>query len=106
MAKKSKIVKNEQRRATVAHYAEHRAEIRDILRRPSSTATQRADAQAALHGCPATPARCGCATGMPSTGVPAGTCGSSACRGYGYVSSPTTVNCPEYGRPVGSRMAG
>ncbi|MFD9114010.1 30S ribosomal protein S14 [Streptomyces bottropensis] len=37
MAKKSKIAKNEQRREVVARYAERRAELKEILRRPSTT---------------------------------------------------------------------
>jgi small subunit ribosomal protein S14 len=52
MAKTSKIAKNEQRRATIARYAERRARIKDILRRPSSTDEQRADAQTALQRLP------------------------------------------------------
>jgi small subunit ribosomal protein S14 len=52
MAKTSKIVKNEQRRKTVARYAERRAELKDIIRRPSSTPEERAAAQAALQRLP------------------------------------------------------
>lgn len=52
MAKTSKIVKNEHRRKTVARYAERRAELKDIIRRPSSTPEERAAAQAALQRLP------------------------------------------------------
>ncbi|MGB0878712.1 MAG: 30S ribosomal protein S14 [Mycobacterium sp.] len=52
MAKKSKIAKNEQRRAIVARYAERRAELKEIIRRPSSTAEQRRVAQTALQRLP------------------------------------------------------
>jgi small subunit ribosomal protein S14 len=52
MAKTSKMVKNEQRRKTVARYAERRAELKDIIRRPSSTPEERAAAQAALQRLP------------------------------------------------------
>ncbi|MGB0437959.1 MAG: 30S ribosomal protein S14 [Mycobacterium sp.] len=52
MAKKSKIAKNEQRRAIVARYAERRAELKEIIRRPSSTAEQRRAAQTALQRLP------------------------------------------------------
>ncbi len=45
MAKKSKVVKNERRRATVARYAERRAELKEIIRLPSSSSDQRAAAQ-------------------------------------------------------------
>ncbi|OBH55251.1 30S ribosomal protein S14 [Mycobacterium colombiense] len=45
MAKKSKIVKNDRRRAVVARYAERRAELKEIIRSPASTAGQRAAAQ-------------------------------------------------------------
>lgn len=34
MAKKSKIAKNEQRRAIVERYAERRAELKEIIRSP------------------------------------------------------------------------
>lgn len=48
MAKKSKIVKNEQRRALVARYAERRAELKTIIRSPGSTVEQRITAQREL----------------------------------------------------------
>ncbi|MCB0926794.1 MAG: 30S ribosomal protein S14 [Mycolicibacterium insubricum] len=48
MAKKSKIVKNEQRALTVARYAERRTELKEIIRRPSSSAEQRLAAQQEL----------------------------------------------------------
>jgi small subunit ribosomal protein S14 len=48
MAKKSKIVKNDQRRAIVTRYAERRAELKRIIRSPTSTYEQRLDAQRAL----------------------------------------------------------
>jgi len=48
MAKKSKIVKNEQRRAVVARYAERRAELKEIIRSPRSTPEHRLEAQRAL----------------------------------------------------------
>ncbi|MEU6194211.1 30S ribosomal protein S14 [Streptomyces sp. NPDC047061] len=41
MAKKSKITKNERRQEVVARYAVRRAELKEILRRPSSTAAER-----------------------------------------------------------------
>ncbi|MBO8197026.1 30S ribosomal protein S14 [Streptomyces smyrnaeus] len=49
MAKKSKIAKNEQRRATVARYAARRAELKEILRAPSSTDAERRAALAELR---------------------------------------------------------
>jgi small subunit ribosomal protein S14 len=48
MAKKSKIARNEQRRAIVARYAERRAELKAIIRSAASTAEQRQAAQRAL----------------------------------------------------------
>jgi small subunit ribosomal protein S14 len=48
VAKKSKIVKNDRRRETVARYAARRAELKQIIRSQSSTAEQRAAAQNAL----------------------------------------------------------
>jgi small subunit ribosomal protein S14 len=48
MAKKSKIVKNDRRRAMVARYAERRAMLKEIIRSPKSTAGQRLAAQQAL----------------------------------------------------------
>ena len=52
MAKKSKIARNEQRKAIVARYAERRAELKDIVRRPSSSPEERLDAQRALQRLP------------------------------------------------------
>lgn len=52
MAKASKIAKNEQRRQMVARYAERRAELKEIIRRPSSTADERAAAVSALQRLP------------------------------------------------------
>jgi small subunit ribosomal protein S14 len=48
MAKKSKIVKNDRRRAVVAQYAERRAELKRVIRSPHSTFEQRLAAQRAL----------------------------------------------------------
>lgn len=48
MAKKSKVVKNERRRAIVARYAERRAELKEIIRSPASSTERRAAAQAEL----------------------------------------------------------
>ena len=48
MAKKSKIVKNEQRRAIVARYAERRAELKAIIAAPSTSPDRRLTAQAEL----------------------------------------------------------
>jgi small subunit ribosomal protein S14 len=52
MAKKSKIAKNEQRRQLVARHAERRAELKEIIRRPSSTREDRAAAVTALQRLP------------------------------------------------------
>lgn len=52
MAKASKIVANERRKQTVARYAERRAELKEIIRRPVSTPEQRAAAQIALQRLP------------------------------------------------------
>ncbi|UGQ13956.1 30S ribosomal protein S14 [Yinghuangia sp. ASG 101] len=41
MAKKSKIAKNDRRRAIVARYAERRAHLKEILRSPRSTDAER-----------------------------------------------------------------
>lgn len=48
MAKKSKIVKNERRRAIVARYAERRAELKAIIRSRSASPDQRVAAQTEL----------------------------------------------------------
>ena len=52
MAKTSKIVKNEQRRRLVVRYAEKRAGLKEIIRRPSSTREERAAAVSALQRLP------------------------------------------------------
>ena len=49
MAKKSKIAKNEQRQETVERYARRRAELKEIIRRPSSTEAERLAAQRELR---------------------------------------------------------
>ncbi|MFH8755980.1 30S ribosomal protein S14 [Streptomyces atroolivaceus] len=41
MAKKSKIVQNEKRRATVERYAARRARLKEIIRRPGATEAER-----------------------------------------------------------------
>ncbi|KAA0085337.1 30S ribosomal protein S14 [Mycolicibacterium sp. P9-64] len=48
MAKKSKIVKNERRREIVARYAERRAELKEIIRVPTSSSDERNAALAEL----------------------------------------------------------
>lgn len=52
MAKKSKITRNDQRRILVARYAARRTELKEIIRRPSSTDDERRAAQAALQRLP------------------------------------------------------
>ncbi|WP_405496403.1 30S ribosomal protein S14 [Streptomyces sp. NBC_00096] len=49
MAKQSKIAQNEKRKAVVARYAARRAELKEAIRRPSSTETERAAARAELR---------------------------------------------------------
>ncbi|MBB3605579.1 small subunit ribosomal protein S14 [Mycolicibacterium sp. BK556] len=48
MAKRSKIVKNDQRIAVVARYAERRAELKRIIRSPQSSADEKISAQQEL----------------------------------------------------------
>jgi small subunit ribosomal protein S14 len=48
VAKKSKIVKNDQRRVMVARYADRRAELKAIIRSPAGSYEQRLAAQRAL----------------------------------------------------------
>ncbi|MYR06446.1 30S ribosomal protein S14 [Gordonia sp. SID5947] len=52
MAKKSKIVRDRQRRAVVARYAPIRADLKRIIAAPTSTSRQRLDAQRLLRGLP------------------------------------------------------
>ncbi|MEU3254125.1 30S ribosomal protein S14 [Streptomyces sp. NPDC006997] len=49
MAKQSKIAKNEQRQRTVARYAARRAELKEIIRHPSTGAAERLAAQRELR---------------------------------------------------------
>ncbi|MFD7292216.1 30S ribosomal protein S14 [Streptomyces sp. NPDC059897] len=49
MAKKSKIAKNEKRKAVVERYAARRAELKEIVRRPGTPEPERADALAELR---------------------------------------------------------
>ncbi|WAC54498.1 30S ribosomal protein S14 [Gordonia sp. SL306] len=52
MAKKSKIIRNEQRRAVVARYADSRAKLKRVIAAPTSTTQQRLDAQRQLRHLP------------------------------------------------------
>jgi small subunit ribosomal protein S14 len=52
VAKKSKIAKNEQRKIVVARWSSRRAELKETIRRPSSSDSERAQAQAALQRLP------------------------------------------------------
>ncbi|MBB5914619.1 small subunit ribosomal protein S14 [Nocardia transvalensis] len=52
MAKKSKIERNEQRKLVVARYAERRAELKELLRKPTTPDDERAAARAALQKLP------------------------------------------------------
>ena len=81
MAKKSKIVKNDQRREIVARYAERRAELKRIIRAPGSTFEQRLAAQRALARQPrdASPVRL--RNRDAADGRPVGICASSGCPG-------------------------
>ncbi|PXX68492.1 SSU ribosomal protein S14P [Nocardia tenerifensis] len=49
MAKKSKIARNAQRALVVARYAERRAELKELIRKPGTSDTERADAHAELR---------------------------------------------------------
>lgn len=49
MAKKSKIAQNERRREIVARYADRRAELKRIIKSPSSSPEARASAQSELN---------------------------------------------------------
>ncbi|MFC8532312.1 30S ribosomal protein S14 [Nocardia sp. NPDC057227] len=52
MAKKSKIARDLQRRVIVARYAERRAELKELIRKPATPDRQRAAAQAELRKMP------------------------------------------------------
>ncbi|CAM5522808.1 30S ribosomal protein S14 [Streptomyces tanashiensis] len=52
MAKRSKIARNERRKAVVARYAERRAELKEVIRRPSTPAAAREAAVRTLAGLP------------------------------------------------------
>ncbi|MFE7517492.1 30S ribosomal protein S14 [Streptomyces sp. NPDC057540] len=49
MAKKSKIARNERRKEVVRRHAARRAELKEIIRRPSTTPADRAAAQEELR---------------------------------------------------------
>ncbi|MER6996554.1 30S ribosomal protein S14 [Streptomyces sp. NPDC000410] len=49
MAKKSKIARNERRKAVVERYAARRAELKEIIRRPGTSEAERNAAQAELR---------------------------------------------------------
>ncbi|MFI6775356.1 30S ribosomal protein S14 [Nocardia sp. NPDC050412] len=52
MAKKSKIARNEQRKQIVARHAARRAELAELIRKPSTPEEDRAAAQSALQRLP------------------------------------------------------
>lgn len=52
MAKKSKIIRNEQRRETVARFAERRSALKRTIVDPDATPEQRAQAQHELQALP------------------------------------------------------
>lgn len=52
MAKKSKIARNNQRREIVARYAARRAELKELIRKPTTPDGERQAAQAALQRLP------------------------------------------------------
>ncbi|MGE2714688.1 30S ribosomal protein S14 [Mycolicibacterium litorale] len=52
MATKGKRARNEHRRRMVARHAERRAELKDVIRRPSAPAAEKAAAMAALQRLP------------------------------------------------------
>jgi small subunit ribosomal protein S14 len=52
MAKKSKINRNEQRKKTVAKYAERRAELKATIKNPKTSPVERDDAYKALRKLP------------------------------------------------------
>ncbi|MCH8613966.1 30S ribosomal protein S14 [Arsenicicoccus dermatophilus] len=52
MAKKSKIARDQQRRAVVARYAEERADLKRTIASPSSTPQERQEAQLRLQRMP------------------------------------------------------
>ncbi|AFU05464.1 30S ribosomal protein S14 [Nocardia brasiliensis NBRC 14402] len=49
MAKKSKIARDAQRRAVVERFADRRAELKELIRKPGTSAAARAEAQAELR---------------------------------------------------------
>jgi len=52
MAKKSKIIKNEKRKAMVKRYAAKRAELKEVLRSPKSTDEAKEEAERKLRALP------------------------------------------------------
>jgi small subunit ribosomal protein S14 len=52
MAKKSKIAKNQQRKATVAKYADRRAELKAVMADVNATAEHKRAAQSGLNALP------------------------------------------------------
>jgi hypothetical protein len=98
MAKKSKIVKNDQRRRMVERHAERRAELKQIVSDPRVRLSNEHVRWPPCRRCRATPAPCACETVMPSTVARADTSASSDCPGYGSVSSHT--NATRAGAPT------
>lgn len=103
MAKKSKIVKNDRRRATVARATPNAAlsSKRSSARRGAPPSNERRR-KTSWHTSPGTPARCGCATATPSTGDHAATSANSGCRGSGSANWHTPDSSRACGRRAGN----
>ncbi len=78
MAKKSKIVRNEQRKAPWPRYAPLRAELKETIRGPRPLPKKRVTAQFRLAGLPRDASPYDCAIETPRMDVRAVTCESSA----------------------------
>ncbi len=105
MAKKSKIARNEHRKAVVERYAARRAELKELIRRPGTPEAERLAAQAELRRQPRDASATRVRNRDSVDGRRAATCGSSGCPGSGSASPRTRASCPECASPPGRTAA-
>lgn len=103
MAKKSKIAKNEQRKRTVAKYAERRHVLLATIKSPQASAADKAEARRELDRMPrdASPTRVRSRGG--TTGRPRGVLTQFQLDRIAFREKALNGGCPGSGRPAGSR---
>lgn len=106
MAKKSKIVANEKRKALVEQYRERRDVLRSATKDTSLSMAQRQEAGRALAKLPVTPRRAGSATGTKPTGAREAISARRVYLGSTFAPLLTAASYQESRSRVGKRLRG